>query len=210
MRPNHTPARRIPITPRLALITATALVALATAASPAWSAQEGQQAETPSASAAEPTATAETPPAEPCASPEHHQFDFWIGDWEVRDADGKLQGTNDITTLYGGCVLQEHWQGTSGSVGTSFSLYDAPRGVWHQTWVDNQGGLLLLEGELDGKDMVLRTRRPSSKDPSVEVRHEVRWTPLDDGRVRQHWRASKDGGAHWVDVFDGYYSKKSD
>jgi hypothetical protein len=31
---------------------------------------------------------------------------------------------------------------------------------------------------------------------------------LDDGRVRQHWRASKDGGETWVTVFDGYYSRK--
>ena len=153
-------------------------------------------------------AAAEAPPADPCASPEHHQFDFWIGDWEVRNADDTPAGTNQVTTLYGGCVLQEHWQGAGGSVGTSFSLYDAPRDVWHQTWVDGQGGLLLIEGGLDGEDMVLSGRRPSSKDPSVEVLHEVRWTPLDDGRVRQHWRASKDDGKTWVTLFDGYYSKK--
>ncbi len=205
----------------LAVIAATVPLALTGMPSPAHAAQDagqttaaaqgqsGQEMEQP-ATAADQPASAEGPKADPCASPEHHQFDFWIGDWEVHNAEGKFQGTNNITTLYGGCILQEHWQGTGGYVGTSFSLYDAPRGVWHQTWVDGEAGLLVIEGGLDGKDMVLRGRRPSDKDPSVEVLHEVRWTPLDDGRVRQHWRASKDGGKTWATLFDGYYSKKSE
>jgi hypothetical protein len=34
------------------------------------------------------------------------------------------------------------------------------------------------------------------------------WTPLPDGRVRQHFKESSDGGKTWTDWFDGYYSKK--
>jgi hypothetical protein len=41
-------------------------------------------------------------------------------------------------------------------------MYDAARQVWHQTWVDSSGTLLLLEGGLRGKSMVLEGQtRPS-------------------------------------------------
>ena len=41
---------------------------------------------------------AQPPPAPgPCAAPEHHQFDFWLGDWEVRTPEGKLAGHNTIS-----------------------------------------------------------------------------------------------------------------
>ena len=26
-----------------------------------------------------------------------HEFDFWLGDWDVHDADGKLVGRNTIS-----------------------------------------------------------------------------------------------------------------
>jgi hypothetical protein len=31
---------------------------------------------------------------------------------------------------------------------------------------------------------------------------------LPDGRVRQHWETSKDGGATWTTAFDGYYRRR--
>jgi len=34
------------------------------------------------------------------------------------------------------------------------------------------------------------------------------WMPLQDGRVRQHWEATTDGGKTWTTVFDGYYSRR--
>jgi len=40
------------------------------------------------------------------------------------------------------------------------------------------------------------------------VLDEIAWTPLDDGRVKQHWRRSTDGGETWQDAFIGFYAKK--
>ena len=40
-------------------------------------------------------------------------------------------------------------------IGESLNVYDGARKVWHQTWVDTAGTLLLLEGNLRGKSMVL-------------------------------------------------------
>ena len=35
----------------------------------------------------------------------------------------------------------------------------------------------------------------------------IGWTPLHDGRVRQHWETSNDTGKTWTTAFDGYYTK---
>jgi len=77
---------------------------------------------------------------------EAHQFDFWVGDWECRGPDGTLGGTNRITLECGGRVLQEHGEAPSGGVGTSLNIYDTHTGLWHQTWVDQGGTLLQLDG----------------------------------------------------------------
>ena len=73
-----------------------------------------------------------------------HQFDFWLGDWDVRDPAGKLVGRNRITRVHGGCALEEQWSGNGGVTGSSLNAWDAERDRWHQTWVDNTGGLLQL------------------------------------------------------------------
>jgi len=147
------------------------------------------------------------PKAGPCASAEHRQFDFWRGSWEVRDAKGKRVGSNRIDALYQGCALQENWNGAGGHSGTSLNVYDADTKRWHQTWVDNGGGLLLLDGELVNGSMVLAgDSKPSGAD-AKSTRQRITWTPLPDGRVRQLWESSEDRGGTWTVVFDGYYTK---
>jgi len=79
-----------------------------------------------------------------CSAAEYHQFDFWIGEWDVHTADGKLAGTNRIEREYDGCVVHERYVGARGYSGESLNTYDSGRKVWHQTWVDNQSTLLLL------------------------------------------------------------------
>ncbi len=142
-------------------------------------------------------------PLKPCNSPEFRQFDFWLGDWNVESAasPGSVS-RNRITSINDGCTIREEYTTPGGYAGTSLNFYDAIRKTWHQTWIDNQGGALYLEGGLQGKAMVLST----TTDPQSINR--ITWTPLDDGRVRQHWEATADGGNSWSTVFDGYYSKR--
>ena len=142
--------------------------------------------------------------AEPCAAPEYRQFDFWLGAWQVTAPDGTLAGRNRIEKILGGCALQEHWTSAGGG-GTSFNTFDARRGVWHQTWVDAGGTLLLLDGNLqaDGR-MVLRGEIVADGGPVLQ---EIAWQPLDDGTVRQLWRSSDDQGKTWRVVFDGIYRR---
>lgn len=142
-----------------------------------------------------------------CTSPERRQFDFWVGDWIVRDANGKLAGTNLVTREFGGCALQEHWKGVGTGRGSSFNSYLPGAKLWQQTWVDNQGLTLHLTGTLRGDSMVLRGTRIDARGRTVVDR--IIWTPLRGGRVRQHWQESTDNGKHYTEIFDGYYSKRN-
>jgi len=142
--------------------------------------------------------------ASPCAGSEHRQFDFWLGEWSVRTPDGKLAGVNRIASEYGGCVLHERYSAGAGYSGESLNMYDAARKVWHQTWVDTSGTLLVLEGGLRGASMVLEGR--TGADGEI-TRHRITWTPNADGSVRQHWE-SADRKGQWSTAFDGSYTRK--
>ena len=142
-----------------------------------------------------------------CDTPAHRQFDFWIGEWDVHDAQGKLAGRNRITAIHGGCAIEEQWSGRGGVTGSSINAYDAGRHRWHQTWVDSTGGLLLLDGAWQDGRMVLRGDAPPEPGAAPALQR-IGWQPLPDGRVRQLWESSSDGGATWSTVFDGYYSRR--
>lgn len=145
----------------------------------------------------------------PCSAPEFRQFDYWLGDWEVFNDKGEKVGDNLIELEQGGCVLHEQWTDIRGGTGESFNMYDAPRSVWHQTWVAESGQLLLLEGGLneDGV-MVLSGERPR-RDGKGLVMDRISWIPQDDGSVHQVWDQSMDGGKTWQTGFLGIYRKRS-
>jgi hypothetical protein len=147
------------------------------------------------------------PRAATCAAPEFHQFDFWIGDWEVQNPDGSKAGHNRIEPILGGCALQENWTGAGGGSGKSFNMYDRRRKVWHQTWVDAQGNMLQLDGHFADKRMTLASgETPDSSGKTVINR--IIWEQTAPNRVRQLWEMSRDGGKTWAVAFDGRYIKQ--
>lgn len=141
-----------------------------------------------------------------CTGDEHRQFDYWLGDWNVFNAEGKKIGENRITSEQDGCVLHEHWVDMRGGTGESFNIYDRRRGVWHQTWVAASGNLLLLEGGLQNGTMVLSGEQvmPDGK----IVHNRISWIAQDDGSVHQVWDQSLDGGETWSTEFLGIYRRK--
>lgn len=137
-----------------------------------------------------------------------HDFDFWIGSWEVFGPQGRPVGTNTITPLFGGLVLMEDWSGAGDVRGRSLNAWDANRGAWHQTWMDSSGATLLLDGGLQDGEMVLEGTAPSGTPGAAWDRHRITWTPSADGsRVRQRWETSTDDGATWTMAFDGDYRR---
>lgn len=138
---------------------------------------------------------------EPCSGEAYRQFDFWRGSWEVH-AGGRLAGHNEIRAVAGGCGLEESWSGAGGSDGTSLNYYDPSDGRWHQLWVGSGGLILHLSGGLEEGEMVLSGERTADGEP---IRDRIRWSPLENGEVRQLWEVSRDGGETWTPAFDGRY-----
>jgi len=139
-------------------------------------------------------------PAAACAAPEYRQLDFWVGDWDVFEKDASTSSAHvRVDRILDGCVLREHYEDTTGTVGESFSIYDAARRLWHQTWVTNRGRLLTTEGGPERGSIVLAGAY--YRDHAKEVRVRGTWTPVADG-VRETAVTSADAGKTWEPWFD--------
>lgn len=145
-----------------------------------------------------------------CCTENYRHFDFWAGNWEVRDSSGNLLGHNHIEVIQEKCALQEHWTSAKGGSGTSLSYYDGQTDSWYQNWVDRFGGVIQMKGGLEGKNMVMLTEKRKIKDSDAFSWNKTTWIPLNDGRVRHIWEQTKDSGKTWNLVFDGFYSKVKD
>lgn len=108
-------------------------------------------------SAGQTTTAAQSQKRAACVAPEYRQFDFWLGDWDTFElnAPDKSIARNHVDGILDGCALREVYEQTDGLTGQSFTIYDATRKVWHQSWVTNRGQLLTIEGVLQNDRMVL-------------------------------------------------------
>jgi len=151
---------------------------------------------------------AATPPAIPkCDTPEHRQFDFWIGKWDVFNTkDGTPGGSSLIELLYGKCTLRENWTDTSGFSGGSLNTYNRIDKRWHQTWTDSTGSWREFVGGLENGRMVLVWRHPSVTMPGKTVQERIIFTPNPDGSVRQYSDQTIDGKT-WVERYDYTYRR---
>ncbi len=144
-----------------------------------------------------------------CARPAFRRFDFWAGDWVVKDTAGHVIGRSRVTRDVGGCALHEHWAAAQGhGVGESFSGYVPNDGQWHQLYVGTGGYVFVMSGTFSGDTLVMLTPpRPSARDPKLQVVERWTWTPIDSAHVRQTARATTDGGVTWRTLFDGIYER---
>jgi len=142
----------------------------------------------------------------PCkASPEFRQFDFWIGEWDVKNPQGVPSGSSSIQLMLGQCVIFENWSGGGGSNGKSFNIYDTNDKKWHQTYVDDKGTFTHYIGSLINGEMVITAdtviggKRTFAK---------MTFSKMPNGDVRQHGENSIDEGKTWTTSFDLTYSRK--
>jgi hypothetical protein len=142
-----------------------------------------------------------------CEGAEYKAFDFWLGEWDVYTTAGKLAGSSRIERGYAGCVIHENYSNARGYRGESLNMYDARRKVWHQTWVDNSGLLLKIEGGIRDGSMVLEGTLLNKEGKPTKQR--ITWTPNPGGTVRQHWESADSAGV-WSTVFDGEYRRSAD
>ena len=190
---------------RLNLLTQTlaiALVLLCFGANTFAQQQQPQPSATPAAAAA-----AAQPLPQPCRnSTEYRQLDFWVGEWEVQNPQGRPAGTSSVQLILKDCVIFENWTGVRGYTGKSFNLYNTRTRKWQQIWVDDQGGILEFTGEF--RDGAMRYTGRSTAADGKPLQDRLTFTPLAEGRVRQLWEQSPDDGKTWNTVFDGTYIRK--
>lgn len=135
-----------------------------------------------------------------------HEFDFWIGDWVVHMADGSLAGHNTIVSDEKHCVLLENWRGAAGGTGKSINYFDQSSAEWVQIWNSAYGTQIDIRGGLTDQGMLLTGQIHTVAD-GISAPFRGLWTLLDDGRVRQFFEQSNDGGKTWVPWFEGVYSR---
>ena len=145
--------------------------------------------------------------ATPClVTPEHKQFDFWIGEWNVMTPQGQLAGTNSIQRVVDGCVIFENWTGAQGGNGKSFNYYDRNDSKWHQLWVGSGGGVVNFSGEY--KDGAMRYEAVNLAANGSKTLQRMTFFKLEADKVRQLWETSTDEGKTWSVAFDGMYVRK--
>jgi hypothetical protein len=146
-----------------------------------------------------PVSLADFPKASSCSAPEYRQFDFWLGDWDAFEGDSPTPAARiRVTSLLDGCVVHEDYQDTTGKRGQSFSIYDASRKTWHQSWVTNRGQLLVIEGNFQAGEMVLTGAEMVAGKKRLA---RGTWMPVKGG-VREIGVTSTDEGKTWQPWFD--------
>jgi len=148
-----------------------------------------------------------TPPSA-CIAPEHNQFDFWVGEWDVTPT-GKsaVVAHSRIEKLYGNCAVRENWVPLKGAGGGSLNSY--VDGRWHQIWVDSSNSRVDFVGGLIGDKMVLVGDWKGVNGPGKDAIIRMTYSKNADGSVRQHGEQSTDFGITWSTNFDFTYHPRA-
>jgi hypothetical protein len=137
------------------------------------------------------------------------EFDFWVGEWDVHTADGTFAGSNSITRAESNCLLLEKWAGAGGSTGMSINYHDGASDDWIQIWHAAGGTQIDIRGGLTDDGMLLVGKIHYVATATTQDFRGL-WTLLPDGRVRQFFEQSNDGGETWAPWFEGFYTRKTD
>jgi len=158
---------------------------------------------------APPTPPASSPPPPACTGPEHRQFDFWVGDWDVYPA-GKpnIVARSLIEKLYAGCVVRENWMPLKGTAGGSLNHFDRDDRRWHQVWMDAANSRVAFDGGVVGGKMVLTGFWKGANGPGQDGLVRMTYSKLDGGAVRQFGEISTDHGVTWSPFFDFTYKPR--
>ncbi|HAV76251.1 MAG TPA: hypothetical protein DCX53_02750 [Anaerolineae bacterium] len=131
------------------------------------------------------------------------QFDFWLGEWDLKwGEDGK--GTNHILRVMNNKIIQENFSSTD-LIGMSVSSYDRERGLWCQTWVDNNGSYLDFTGKFEDSKMIL-VRDAIVRGEACKQR--MVWHNIEPNKFDWNWERSDDGGGTWRTLWEIKYTRK--
>lgn len=155
-----------------------------------------------------------------CAAPGFREFDFWIGEWDIRQrilqADGtweEFDATTRVEPVLGGCALFERWQGTvqffwegmtepASLEGMSYRSYDPEAGEWAIWWMDERNPRIgdPNRGSFeDGIGTFYRDGRTGQGNPMTA---RIRFFDIEEGYFRWDLAISTDGRATWSTMWE--------
>lgn len=143
----------------------------------------------------------------PCVTrPQSHYFDFWIGEWSVRNGQNQAVGRSSVRQILSQCVIFENWTDGQGGEGKSLNAYNAALDMWQQFWTDQYGRVTEYRESTRTAEGGLRfTARQKLPNGWGLVR--MTFTPIDHDTVRQFGERSMDDGRSWTTSFDLYYHR---
>jgi hypothetical protein len=127
------------------------------------------------------------------------ELDFWLGDWDATWDGG--HGTNRIQRVLRDRVILEEFDeaaesgGAEALHGRSWSVFDAERRIWRQTWVDDQGAYLDFDGARVEGWFVFERAVPER---GAQSRQRMVFRDVRVDSFHWTWESSPDGGASWV------------
>ncbi|MEM0986711.1 MAG: hypothetical protein AAGJ32_10720 [Pseudomonadota bacterium] len=144
----------------------------------------------------------------PCLAWQYRAFDFWVGDWDVFDHEGRYAGRNLVSVEENGCLLVERWNSANGGTGQSYNFYNPATDTWRQLWVstsvsiDFEGGYaadggIALEGAITYRD-------------GAQFPFRGKWTPNRNGTVTQVFEQYDPSAEAWSPWFVGIYRRVED
>ena len=153
--------------------------------------------------------------AYPCLSdPRTHEFDFWIGDWDVyTTGTGNLGGFNSIQRAAGGCMLLENWTAVGQPHnGKSMNYFDPMRSNWEQLWIGSEGGKQVvhrfINGTYDVENKVMKFEFFRKTRNGRDLVGRFQFFNQGPDQVRQLNEASVDGGKTWFVNYDYTYIRR--
>lgn len=152
-----------------------------------------------------PTAPPPAPAVAACASPEHRQLDFWVGDWDVvirarasptSEAWAEGRGHQRIESILGGCAISETFTADGPPApwaGRSYSSWQPALGTWRQTWVDDAGGYLAFTGGVEQGVMTLYGEVRTAEGAAAQMR--MVFQQVTATSLHWEWQRTTDGWA---------------
>ena len=131
-------------------------------------------------------------------------YDFWIGEWDLEWDDGNGEiglGTNSIKRVLAGSVIEENFVSKDGNLagylGRSLSVFNPNTTAWSQTWVDNQGGYIPFDGDVnkDG-NRVFKTKSRIVNEATVISR--MVFYDITEDSLTWDWETTNDDGKTWI------------
>jgi hypothetical protein len=152
---------------------------------------------------------------EPCPGPTHRQFDFWLGDWEIRQEllqrDGswiELPARTTVRRVAGACALTEEWRGdvlffwegmdaAAPLEGLSVRAFDPKARLWRIWWMDSRRPDFgrPFEGRFERDEGVFLREEVGADGAPYLTR--IRFHGISVDSVRWELAISRDAGSSW-------------